>query len=212
VKTSAPGSAGSVATMPSAIASKLPAADPKRRTEDSQGSPFNREHNDFSRIMISMKRIHPRREPCRKSRTGLFSSRVLKGTDKTAKHSLIWTAALTAAVCAVCYVGVWFGVALSPLLFNHSSPQAGIRTASTNRTGELLSGGKTFFYAFRYVLRSDAGEKPAVGEQDTNLLTLAQWWPSNFSGSTGSSNLSNYYGIPASPSWRASQARTSADG
>ena len=159
-----------------------------------------------------MKRIHPRREPCRKSRTGLFLSRVLKGTDKTAKHSLIWTAALTAAVCTLCYVGVWFSVALSPLLFSRShSPQSGIRTGSTNRMGELLSGGETFVYAFRYVLQSGPDEEPARVEQDTNLLTLAQWWPVRFPGSGGSSNLSNYSGLPGNPSWRALRPRTNSD-
>ena len=39
-KTSAPGSAGSGATMPSAIASKIPGADTKRRAEDSQAAPL----------------------------------------------------------------------------------------------------------------------------------------------------------------------------
>jgi len=156
--------------------------------------------------MLIMKQIYLRRKPCRRRRTRLFFSQVLKGTDKTAEHSLIRTAALTVGVCAVCYVAVWFGLALSPLLFNrnHSSPQLSGRTGSTNRIGELLSGGKTFAYAFRYVLQSGPAETPAGGKLDTNLLTLAEWWPSNFPASTGSSNLSNYS--------RASRPKTNDDG
>ena len=161
-----------------------------------------------------MKRLYLGRESCRTGRTGLFFSCVVKGMEKTSEHSVMRTAVLAAAVFTICFAVLWFGVALSPLLFNrnHSSPQPSRRTGPTNSIGELLSGGKTFAYAFRYVLRSDAGEKPAVGEQDTNLLTLAQWWPSNFPGSTGSSNLSNYFGLPGNPFGRALRPKTNADG
>jgi hypothetical protein len=136
----------------------------------------------------------------------------MNGTEKTSERSLIRTAAVTAALSAACFAAVWFGVALSPLLFDHSSSQSGMRTRSTNKVGELLSGGKTFAYAFRYVLQSGRFENSAGTEQDVNLLTLAQWWPSNFPTSSGSSNLSNYSELPGNPSWRASRAKTNADG
>jgi hypothetical protein len=159
-----------------------------------------------------MKRIYLRRELSRT--VGLFFSRALNGTEKTSERSVIRTAALAAAVCTLCFAALWFGVALSPLLFNrnHSSPQSSRRTGFTNSIGELLSGGKTFAYAFRYVLQSDPVEKPDGEERDTNLLTLAEWWPSNFPGSSTSSNLSNYFGLPGNPFGRALRPKTNADG
>jgi hypothetical protein len=134
--------------------------------------------------------------------------------EKTSEHSVMRTAVLAAAVFTICFAVLWFGVALSPLLFdqNHSPLQSSKRTGSTNRVDELLSGGKTFVYAFRYVLESDPVDKPVRVEWDTHLLTLAQWWPSNFPGSAGSSNSSNCFWPLGNPSLWVLPPKTNADG
>jgi hypothetical protein len=161
-----------------------------------------------------MKPIYLRRKSCRTTGTRLVFPRALNATEKTSERSLTRTAALAAAVFTVCFASLWFGTALSPLLFyrNHSSPQSSGRTGSTNGLGELLSGGTTLVYAFAYVFQADPVENTAGVGTDTNILTLAQLWPSNSSGSAGCSILSNYSGLPGNPSWHSLRLRTNADG
>ena len=92
-----------------------------------------------------------------------------RDTDAAPVSAVIRTAAVTAAVFIICFATLWFGVALSPLLFNrnHSCPPSSRATGWTNRPGELLSAGKTLVYAFHYVVQPDPVEKPARGERNT---------------------------------------------
>jgi hypothetical protein len=102
----------------------------------------------------------------------------------------------------VTFAVMWFGLAFAPLLVARNdglrpAVQSQSRSVSTNSFSKLLSDGRTFVSAFKYVMQSEPD-----GHPETNMALVQ----TGFAAPNPAATLSN------APSWRASQDRTNADG
>ena len=144
---------------------------------------------------------------CRKGTSGLWLSPSVDATKKKPRHALIKVGFLAAGIFMVVFAVMWFSLVFAPLLVARNdglrpTAQSRSRTVSTNSFGELLSDGRTFLSAFRYVMQSEPTGIPGIIVPETNLALMQ----TGFAAPNPAATLSN------APSWRASKDRTNADG
>lgn len=140
---------------------------------------------------------------CQSAGLRLVSLQTLNASNKTSGRLLIKVALLTTAGFLVAFTALWFGIAFAPLLVARNdglrtTAQPGTRPLSTNTFGELLSDGRTFVSAFRYVI------------QPERSFTLVQTGFPTVSNPLGT--FSNSAAMSVSNTWRAAKDPVNADG